>query len=301
MLGVLNNSVHGTHYNDALSEMDTESTVTTSTTHSNITRSTNTNSSIFPGTASYCSSVSGQQNEPAYHSKVRDTSAQLTAEMERLNLLQKYNGINVDRFRRIIAEHGREHVVMGRNNHVTMKPKLIKPVRAGKFAKWFDTIGPNDIITDDIKMSRGVLRKDRFQNPGALDTYLGLAEFMAMARKERYHGRGAQVEKLDKEKQYRVKRVRNKLKHWNAMHQQLRDAIKSVERSNYTLVEKVQHVNSICSIYIQRAERAIECFFEEPASHFMLDLMLALQEKIKNARTILYEYQCLVQTESAIV
>lgn len=275
-------------YPESMMSMDTTSTNVAASERSMQTG----HSSLFPKTASYLSdtksdfSINGVSN---FHEK-----EDIFEQMERMNLLAKYNGISIDRSR-IIKEHGRENVEI-RKNFIALKPKLFKPIRAGKFARWFETIGPNDIITEDVKMARGVLRKDRFQSSKQLDRYLGLVEFMEMARRSKQLS-----ETNDKEQQYRVKRVRNKLKHWNAMYTQLHDAITSVELSNYSIREKVQHVNQICSIYMQRAERAIDCFYAEPAAHFMLDMVITLQKKVSEARDINRHYQVMMQTESAIV
>jgi hypothetical protein len=118
------------------------------------------------------------------------------------------------------------------------------------------------------------------------------AEYPSNYRVERDAEKDA-AENQDKEQktQYRVKRVRNKLKHWNAMYKQLHDAIHSVDLSNYSMREKVQHVDQICSIYCGRAERAIDCFYSEPAAHFMLDMVVTLQQKVAEARSFNQSYQ----------
>lgn len=248
------------------------------------------NSSLFPKTMSYVSDAKSDVSFTGVSTNFINKD-DLYTQMERLNLLQKYNGINIERSR-IIQEHGREHCII-RNKYVSLKPKLNKPILAGKFARWFETIGPNDIITEDIKMARGVLRKDRFQTQEQLDTYLGIVEFIELARRK------AKANANDKETQYRIKRVRNKLKHWNSMYKQLHDAIHSVDNSNYSLREKMQHVNQICSIYIERAEKAIDCFYAEPAAHYMLEMVLSLQKKIADARGIQNHYHN--QAQSAVV
>lgn len=271
-------------YAESMMSMDTATTNVSGNTMQT------SNSSLFPKTMSYMSDTKSDVSFSGVTSNFMQKD-DLYAQMERLNLLQKYNGISVERSR-IIQDHGRQHVVI-KNNYVSLKPKLNKPILAGKFARWFETIGPNDIITEDIKMARGVLRKDRFQSQQQLDTYLGIAEFIELARRK------AKANANDKETQYRVKRVRNKLKHWNSMYKQLHDAIASVDLSNYTLREKVQHVNQICSIYIERAEKAIDCFYGEPAAHYMLDMVISLQKKIADARAIQNHYHN--QAESAVV
>eukprot|EP00494_Astrolonche_serrata_P031363 UN31632 len=214
------------------------------------TTATETNSSLFPKTASCVSdTVSDVSNLNGPQTDKHKT--ELALSMERLNLLEKYNGVSVDWK---VKEHGKEHVkVEKEKDYVHLKPKLHKPVKPGKFARWFQVIDPNASIRDDIKMARGVLRKDRFQTPTQLDNYLGISDFNKASRH-------AQLRQLDKDTQYRVKKVRNKLKHWNSMFQQLKDAIASVEQSNYSDREKSQHVDQICSIYIGRSERAIDYF-----------------------------------------
>jgi len=271
-------------YAESMMSMDTATTNVSGNTMQT------SNSSLFPKTMSYMSDTKSDVSFSGVTGSLMKKD-DLYEQMERLNLLQKYNGISVERSR-IIQDHGKEHVVI-RNKYVSLKPKLMKPILAGKFARWFETIGPNDIITEDIKMARGVLRKDRFQSQQQLDTYLGIAEFIELARRK------AKVNSNDKETQYRVKRVRNKLKHWNSMYKQLHDAIASVDLSNYTLREKVQHVNQICSIYIERAEKAIDCFYAEPGAHYMLDMVISLQKKIADARAIQNHYHN--QAESAVV
>jgi len=271
-------------YAESMMSMDTATTNVSGNTMQT------SNSSLFPKTMSYMSDTKSDVSFPGVTGNLMKKD-DLYEQMERLNLLQKYNGISVERSR-IIQDHGKEHVVI-KNRFVSLKPKLMKPILAGKFARWFETIGPNDIITEDIKMARGVLRKDRFQSAQQLDTYLGIAEFIELARRK------GKVSSNDKETQYRVKRVRNKLKHWNSMYKQLHDAIASVDLSNYTLREKVQHVNQICSIYIERAEKAIDCFYAEPAAHYMLDMVISLQKKIADARAIQNHYHN--QADSAVV
>jgi hypothetical protein len=216
--------------------------------------------------------------------------------MERLNLLAKYNAVNVYDRSRLIKEHGEEFVVIT-NNFITLKPKLKMPIPSGKFARWFQVVDPNATIRDDIKMARGVLRKDRFQHPSQLDNYLGVKQAMQEAARR---AEESKCNTSDKEQQYRVKRVRNKLKHWNAMYKQLHDAISSVDHSNYTMREKVQHVDQICSIYIGRAERAIDCFYAEPAAHFMLDMVVSLQKKLADARAINQSYQSVVDNTAIV-
>jgi len=262
---------------------------------SNVTNQTST--SIFPHTASYVSSVYSKSDFGEAIPK--ETSSNLFEQMERLNLLAKYNAVNVYDRSRLVKEHGEDFVVFEKD-FVTLKPKLKKPIPPGKFARWFQVVDPNATIRDDIKMARGVLRKDRFQHPSQLDAYLGIKQALEAARR-------AEESKCNKtsdikEQQYRVKRVRSKLKHWNAMYKQLHDAISSVDNSNYTMREKVQHVDQICSIYIGRAERAIDCFYAEPAAHFMLDMVVSLQKKLADARAINQSYQSiLLQDDSAIV
>merc|ERR550539_390264 len=245
-----------------------------------------TGTSIFPHTASY---VSSAYSNPAIEvpQKAKEKSSNLREQMERLNLLAKYNAVDVYSRSKYVQEHGEEFVIIDRD-FITFKPKLKMPVPAGKFARWFQVVDPNATIRDDIKMARGVLRKDRFQHPTQLDTYLGVKQ--AMERAARL-AEESNCNTSNKEQQYRVKRVRNKLKHWNAMYKQLHDAITSVDTSNYTMREKVQHVDQICSIYISRAERAIECFYAEPAAHFMLDMVVSLQKKLADARAINQSYQ----------
>merc|ERR1719471_2294096 len=92
-----------------------------------------------------------------------------------MNLLAKYNGVNVYDQALIIKEHGEDYVTV-KNKFVQLKPKLKLPIPAGKFARWFQVVDPNATIRDDIKMARGVLRKDRFQHPTQLDTYLGVKQ-----------------------------------------------------------------------------------------------------------------------------
>lgn len=274
-------------YAESMMSMDTQST-------SNVSANTmqTSNSSLFPKTASYVSDTKSDFSMAGNNFHENQVNDDFYAKMERLNLLAKYNGISIDRSR-IIQEHGRDNIEMY-NSFIALKPKLFKPIRPGKFARWFETIGPNDIITEDVKMARGVLRKDRFQTAKQLDRYLGLVEFMEMARRSNKHP----ADSNDKEQAYRVKRVRNKLKHWNAMYKQLHDAITSVELSNYSMREKVQHVNQICSIYITRAERAIDCFYAEPGAHFMLDMVVTLQKKVSDARDINRHYQVMVKAPS---
>jgi len=260
------------------------------------TMQTSTNTSIFPHTASYVSSVYSK-SDFGDNLPTKETSSNLFEQMERLNLLAKYNAVNVYDRTRLIKEHGEEFVVI-QNGFITLKPKLQLPIPAGKFARWFQVVDPNATIRDDIKMARGVLRKDRFQHPSQLDTYLGVKQAMQEAARR---AEESKCNTSDKEQQYRVKRVRNKLKHWNAMYKQLHDAISSVDHSNYTMREKVQHVDQICSIYIGRAERAIDCFYAEPAAHFMLDMVVSLQKKLADARAINQSYQSVLVDNTAIV
>lgn len=257
---------------------------------------TSTNTSIFPHTASYVSSVYSK-SDFGDNLPTKETSSNLNEQMERLNLLAKYNAVNVYDRTRLIKEHGEEFVVI-QNGFITLKPKLKLPIPAGKFARWFQVVDPNATIRDDIKMARGVLRKDRFQHPSQLDNYLGVKQAMQEAARR---AEESKCNTSDKEQQYRVKRVRNKLKHWNAMYKQLHDAISSVDHSNYTMREKVQHVDQICSIYIGRAERAIDCFYAEPAAHFMLDMVVSLQKKLADARAINQSYQSVLVDNTAIV
>jgi len=261
------------------------------------TMQTGTNSSLFPHTASYVSSVYSKSDFGDAIPK-QNNSSNLFEQMERLNLLAKYNAVNVYDRSRLIKEHGEEFVLI-ENGFITLKPKLKRPIPAGKFARWFQVVDPNATIRDDIKMARGVLRKDRFQHPSQLDTYLGVKQALEEAARR---AEESKCNTSDKEQQYRVKRVRNKLKHWNAMYKQLHDAISSVDNSNYTMREKVQHVDQICSIYIGRAERAIDCFYAEPAAHFMLDMVVSLQKKLADARAINQSYQSvLLDNDTAIV
>jgi len=244
-----------------------------------------TGTSIFPHTASY---VSSTYSNAAMEVPTKETSTNLREQMERLNLLAKYNAVDVYSRSKYVEEHGENFVIIDKD-FITFKPKLKMPIPAGKFARWFQVVDPNATIRDDIKMARGVLRKDRFQHPTQLDTYLGVKQ--AMERAARLQDEESNCNTSNKEQQYRVKRVRNKLKHWNAMYKQLHDAIASVDTSNYTMREKVQHVDQICSIYISRADRAIECFYAEPAAHFMLDMVVSLQKKLADARAINQSYQ----------
>jgi len=260
------------------------------------TMQTSTNTSIFPHTASYVSSVYSK-SDFGDNLPQKETSSNLFEQMERLNLLAKYNAVNVYDRSRLIKEHGEEFVVIT-NNFITLKPKLKMPIPPGKFARWFQVVDPNATIRDDIKMARGVLRKDRFQHPSQLDNYLGVKQALQEAARR---AEESKCNTSDKEQQYRVKRVRNKLKHWNAMYKQLHDAISSVDHSNYTMREKVQHVDQICSIYIGRAERAIDCFYAEPAAHFMLDMVVSLQKKLADARAINQSYQSVLVDNTAIV
>merc|ERR1719379_3086253 len=85
---------------------------------------------------------------------------------------------------RLIKEHGEEFVVIT-NNFITLKPKLKMPIPTGKFARWFQVVDPNASIRDDIKMARGVLRKDPFQHPQQLDNYLGIKAFEEEQRRLR--------------------------------------------------------------------------------------------------------------------
>lgn len=259
------------------------------------TMQTSTNTSIFPHTASYVSSVYSK-SDFGDNLPQKETSSNLFEQMERLNLLAKYNAVNVYDRSRLIKEHGEEFVVIT-NNFITLKPKLKMPIPPGKFARWFQVVDPNATIRDDIKMARGVLRKDRFQHPSQLDNYLGVKQAMQEAARR---AEESKCNTSDKEQQYRVKRVRNKLKHWNAMYKQLHDAISSVDHSNYTMREKVQHVDQICSIYIGRAERAIDCFYAEPAAHFMLDMVVSLQKKLADARAINQSYQSVVDNTAIV-
>jgi len=262
-------------------------------THSNLTQT-----SIFPHTASYVSSAysTGTMEVPVR----TETSSNLREQMERLNLLAKYNAVDVYARSKYVQEHGENFVIMHHDkDFIQFKPKLKMPIPVGKFARWFQVVDPNATIRDDIKMARGVLRKDRFQHPTQLDTYLGVKQAMERAA---LLAEGSNCNTSNKEQQYRVKRVRNKLKHWNAMYKQLHDAIASVDTSNYTMREKVQHVDQICSIYIGRADRAIECFYAEPAAHFMLDMVVSLQKKLADARAINQSYQSvLINPNTAIV
>lgn len=248
------------------------------------------NTSVFPGTASYMSSVYSKSEFGDEF--ISQNKSNVQEQMERLNLLAKYNGINLPERSKLVTEHGEEFVVIS-NGFVQLKPKLNMPIPSGKFARWFQVVDPNASIRDDIKMARGVLRKDRFQQPTQLDTYLGV-----MLQKEK---RKQKQNPGEKDQQYRVKRVRNKLKHWNAMYKQLHDAIGSVANSNYTLREKVQHVDQICSIYIGRAERAVDCFYAEPGAHYMLDMVVSLQKKVAEAHSINQRYQSSLGQETAIV
>lgn len=243
------------------------------------------NTELFPQTASYVSSVYAKSDFGETMSAARPNDG-LSEQLQRLNLLAKYNGDS----RRIIEEHGNDHIVFDVNNFITLKPKLKLPIPIGKFARWFQVVDPNATIRDDIKMARGVLRKDRFQHPTQLDNYLGIQQALEAARRKAAAKEAGDQDKEQKT-QYRVKRVRNKLKHWNAMYKQLHDAIHSVDLSNYSMREKVQHVDQICSIYCGRAERAIDCFYSEPAAHFMLDMVVTLQQKVAEARSINQSYQ----------
>jgi len=275
---------------NARSDRFDEKSAISSVASSNVTGETlQTNSSIFPGTASYVSSVYSKSDfGDAMPNTQEKSSVNLFEQMERMNLLAKYNGVNVHDRNLIVKEHGEEFVSI-QNNFITIKPKLKLPIPPGKFARWFQVVDPNATIQDDIKMARGVLRKDRFQHPNQLDNYLGVKALEKALSKNAAEQKGS-----DKEQQYRVKRVRNKLKHWNAMYKQLHDAIASVDHSNYTMREKVQHVDQICSIYVGRAERAIDCFYAEPAAHFMLDMVVSLQKKVADARAINQSYQCVL-------
>jgi len=255
-----------------------------------------TNTSIFPHTASYVSSVYSKSNFGDVPLAKDASNANLFEQMERLNLLAKYNGVNLYDRSRLIQEHGEDFVII-ENGFVTLKPKLNLPIPPGKFARWFQAVDPNATIRDDIKMARGVLRKDRFQHPSQLDNYLGIKALEEARRKATKD----ELAHADKDQQYRVKRVRNKLKHWNAMYAQLHDAIASVDVSNYTMREKVAHVDQICSIYIGRAERAIDCFYAEAAAHFMLDMVVSLQKKVADARAINQSYQSILDEARAIV
>lgn len=257
---------------------------------------TTTNTSVFPSTASYMSSVYSKSDFGGEF--VTQESSNFAEQMERLNLLAKYNGINLPERSKLVLEHGEEFVVI-KNGFVSLKPKLNLPIPSGKFARWFQVVDPNASIRDDIKMARGVLRKDRFQHPTQLDTYLGVKSVEEPRRPTRMT-RDDDRKSGDKDQQYRVKRVRNKLKHWNAMYKQLHDAIASVDSSNYALREKVQHVDQICSIYIGRAERAIDCFYAEPGAHFMLDMVVSLQKKVAEAHAINGQYQAALD-KTAIV
>jgi len=254
-----------------------------------------TGTSIFPHTASYVSSVYSK-SDFGDNIPQKETSSNFVEQMERLNLMAKYNAVNVYDRSRLIKEHGEEFVVIT-NNFITLKPKLKMPIPPGKFARWFQVVDPNATIRDDIKMARGVLRKDRFQHPSQLDNYLGVKQAKQEAARR---AEESKCNTSDKEQQYRVKRVRNKLKHWNAMYKQLHDAISSVDHSNYTMREKVQHVDQICSIYIGRAERAIDCFYAEPAAHFMLDMVVSLQKKLADARAINQSYQSVVDNTAIV-
>merc|ERR550539_1108982 len=170
-----------------------------------------TGTSIFPHTASY---VSSAYSNPAIEvpQKAKEKSSNLREQMERLNLLAKYNAVDVYSRSKYVQEHGEEFVIIDRD-FITFKPKLKMPVPAGKFARWFQVVDPNATIRDDIKMARGVLRKDRFQHPTQLDNYLGVKKVF-----EENTLRAEDAKHNEKEQQYRVKRVRNKLKHWNAMY-----------------------------------------------------------------------------------
>jgi len=261
------------------------------------TMQTGTNTSIFPHTASYVSSVYSKSEFGDALPK-ETSSNPLFEQMERLNLLAKYNAVNVYDRSRLIKEHGEDFITI-ENNFITLKPKLKLPIPSGKFARWFQVVDPNATIRDDIKMARGVLRKDRFQHPTQLDTYLGVKQALEEAARR---AEGSNCNTSDKkEQQYRVKRVRNKLKHWNAMYKQLHDAISSVDNSNYTMRDKVQHVDQICSIYIGRAERAIDCFYAEPAAHFMLDMVISLQKKLADARAINQSYQSVLPLKDTAI
>jgi len=248
-----------------------------------------TGTSIFPHTASYVGSTTSLSGMGV---PTKETSSNLREQMERLNLLAKYNAVDVYSRSKYVQEHGENFVIIDKD-FITFKPKLKMPIPVGKFARWFQVVDPNATIRDDIKMARGVLRKDRFQHHDQLDTYLGVKQ--AMERAARLAAEESNCNTSNKEQQYRVKRVRNKLKHWNAMYKQLHDAIASVDTSNYTMREKVQHVDQICSIYISRAERAIECFYAEPAAHFMLDMVMSLQRKLADARAINQSYQSVLR------
>lgn len=254
------------------------------------------NTSVFPGTASYMSSVYSKSEFGGEF--VTSENRNLKEQMERLNLLAKYNGINLPERSKLVTEHGEDFVVI-KNGFVTLKPKLNHPIPSGKFARWFQVVDPNASIRDDIKMARGVLRKDRFQHPTQLDTYLGVRQLEKRHRHQQSHV-DDRHSGGDKDQQYRVKRVRNKLKHWNAMYKQLHDAIASVDSSSYTLRERVQHVDQICSIYIGRAERAIDCFYAEPGASHMRDMVLSLQKKVAEAHHINNQYQSALN-KSAIV
>jgi len=288
-----NESYHTDRRYDDDGKQSCISSVASSNISDNTARTMNTE--LFPQTASYVSSVYSKSDFGEALGNTR-TNEDLFEQMQRLNLLAKYNGVHIDR-KRIIEEHGKDFVVFDVNNFITLKPKLKMPIPIGKFARWFQVVDPNATIRDDIKMARGVLRKDRFQHPSQLDNYLGVQKALEAARRAAKDPAG---DDKGQKTQYSVKRVRNKLKHWNAMYKQLHEAIHSVDHSNYSMREKVQHVDQICSIYCGRAERAIDCFYSEPAAHFMLDMVVTLQQKVAEARAINQQYQNMLR-EKVIV
>jgi len=253
-------------------------------------QSETTNSSIFPNTASFISETSDRSLANA--ELFKDQQSSMLNRMERLNLLQKYNGIQVNNIDWKIQEHGAEYCVRGSKNYVQFKPKLKKQIQKGKFARWFQVVDPNARIKEDIKMAKGILRKDRFQTLDQLDKYLGLEEFIKRTKEAEHH-----TENLDRQTQYQVKKVRNKLKHWNAMFDRLQSAVNSVKQKNETIQYKCHHINQICSNYIGRSERAVDYFYAEPAAHFMLNMVMQLQQKVTEARKINHHYQHLLMQD----
>jgi len=247
-----------------------------------------TNSSIFPHTVSHVSGFSDPNVGNVHNFQINQkpneqemTQAQNEQRQERLNLLQKYNGIPVpeeNTQESYIREHGEEHCVVFKNGYTIYKPKIDKGTsKRGKFAKWYLLCDPNAVLKDDLKLQRGVLRKDRIQSLEQLNKYFGLS------------GPNTRLN-VDPETCYRVKKIRNKLRHWNAMYADLKEAVAAVEAGQFTVLHKCEQINQITNIYITRAQIAVDVFYKEAAAHYMLPLVVSLQQKVEACKRVQRSY-----------
>lgn len=246
-----------------------------------------TNSSIFPHTVSHISGFSepdlGNVHNFQINQKPNEHEMQIQNEQrqERLNLLQKYNGIPVPEDHAqesFIQEHGEEHCVVLKNGYTIYKPKIsANTSKRGKFAKWYLLCDPNAVLKEDLKLQRGILRKDRIQSLEQLNKYFGLT-----SQRNRLN--------VNPEMCFRVKKIRNKLRHWNAMFGDLKEAVSAVEAGQFSVLHKCEQVNQITNIYITRAQIAVDVFYKEPAAHYMLPLVVSLQQKVEACKRIQQSY-----------